>query len=321
MIYRSTKDILTSMVTMKINSTGWLNGRYIQEDRPLWSMLNPKEWEARCNEVAAAPYHSDTQKRLKDAMPRFYIAGTFPQKAICDDKVIEYTDLVCIDIDGKDNPDKDLEDIRKTLFALDYVFAVYLSASRKGVYAIVPILDGREAPAYCNYIRRLWKFKYDIETDKNAENIARARIVSYDPDWMKWTKTTDVQVWELKANDETEQRPKLKTNEPLVGIYKKQDVDMKARTHLAMQMLVGNGFTADGYYYWLRIAREMKNFSDGFEMWYMMTVNNSKYNDRDRGKLRRKYDSLSVVELDDDTNRRWQGIAKRELGEGWWKQD
>lgn len=319
MIYRTVKDIMTSVVTMKINDTGWLNGQYIQEYRLLGTVLNPKEWEARCNDVANAPYHSDEQKRLKDAMPRFYIAGTFPYKSIKDSSVIEYTNLICVDIDGKDNPDKDLEEIRRTLFALDYVFAVYLSASRKGVYAIIPILDGREAPAYCNYIRRLWKFKYNIETDKNAENIARARIISYDPDWMKWTKTEDVQVWELKVTEETEERHQ-NTGKPLVGIYKREEIDMKERTHKAMQALIGNGYTVDGYYKWLRAAKELKNFDDdGFELWYMMTVNNAKYNDHDRQKLERKYKGLTRAELDEDTHRKWQGIAKKELGEEWWK--
>ncbi|MBQ1297555.1 MAG: hypothetical protein IIY21_26165 [Clostridiales bacterium] len=321
MIYRTVKDILTSKVTMLINHTGWLKGNYIQKDTPLWSVLNPKEFEARCDEVAAAPYHSQEQKDLKDAMPRFYIGGTFPKHSICNDKVIEYTNLVCIDVDRKDNPDMDLEEIRRTLFALDYVFAVYLSASRKGFYAIIPILDGRDAPAYCEYIRRLWKFKYNIVTDRVAENIARARIISYDKDWMQWTKTDDVRVWELKVTEETEERPKLKPEQPLVGIYKKQDVDMKARTHLAMQMLIGNGYTVSGYWKWLRAAKELKNFTDGFELWYTMTVNNSEYNDRDRKKLERKYNGLTTADLDDDTHRKWQGIAKRELGEGWWKQE
>lgn len=318
MLYRKVKDILSSIVTMKINDTGWLNGQYIQEYRMLGTLLNPKEWEARCDEVANAPYHSELQKRLKDAMPRFYIAGTFPYKSIKDSSVIEYTNLICVDIDGKDNPDMDLEEIRKTLFDLDYVFSVYLSASRKGVYAIIPILDGREAPAYCNYIRRLWKFKYGIETDKNAENIARARIISYDPDWMQWTKTHDVQVWELKSLPEQDEK-KENGEKQLVGLFKNEEIDTVARTHLAMQALIGNGYTVDGYYRWLRAARELMNFSDGFELWYTMTINNSKYSDHDRQKLERKFKGLSRAELDEDTHRKWQGIAKQQLGERWWE--
>lgn len=322
MIYRTVKDILTSKVTTLINSTGWLDGRYMQEDRPLWSVLNPKAWSERCDEVAAAPYHSDIQKELKEKMPRFYIGGTFPKHSICNDKVIEYTNLICVDIDGKDNPDKDLDEIRKTLFGLDYVFAVYLSASRKGLYAIIPILDGREAPDYCEYIRRLWKFKYGINTDRAAENIARARIISYDPDWMQWTKTEDVQVWELKITEEQRnlERKQKKEEAPLVGIYKTKEVDMKARTHLAMQALIGNGYTVNGYYRWLRAAMELKNFSDGFDLWYRMTVNNSEYNDHDWTKLKRKYDGLRTAELDESTHRKWQGIAKQQLGEKWWEE-
>lgn len=317
--YRTPKDILTSMVTVKLNETGWVNGTYIQEDRMLGTMLNPKEWEARCNEVAEAPYHSDLQKRLKSAMPRFYIAGTFPKYAIRDKDVVTWSNLVCIDIDGKDNPGKELGKIREQLFAEEYVFAVYLSASRKGLYAIVPVSDGKETKAYCRYLRALWKQKFGIETDSNSENIARARIISYDTDWIEWTKKDDVRVWDLK-DDEEDVDEFVKKTEEAVGIFQKDfsSFNPVERTHLAMQRLVTNGFTVDGYNRWLRIACEMRNFADGFDLWYTMTVNNTKYHDFDRQKLLRKYNGLPMAELDENTHRKWQGIAKQQLGENWW---
>lgn len=319
MIYRTAKDIMSSKVTMKINETGWLDGKYIQSDLPLATVIAPHNWEKRCDEVAAAPYHSEQQKKLKAAMPRFFIAGTFPKYAIRDKEVIDYTNLICVDIDGKDNPDKDLDEIRKTLFEQEYVFAVYLSASRKGLYAIIPILDGREAPAYCNYIRRLWKFKYNIVTDQNSENIARARIISYDKDWMKWTKVEDVKVWELKTLPEQEEKKPEK--KPLVGLFETEEpsFDTVARTHLAMQRLVTDGYTVNGYNRWLRIGCEMRNFSDGFEMWYTMTINNTNYHDFDRKKLERKFYGFPIANLDESVHRKWQGIAKQRLGEKWWE--
>lgn len=156
--------------------------------------------------VRSLEYHSTEQKEAKKNLPVMYIAGVFSDGKVklidCPERKakMKWSNLMCIDIDFKDNEQYTPEQLKKITFDLPYVAGCYTSSSGKGIYLIVPIKDGNKTKEYQIYLRKLFKQQYDITTDNNAKDINRARVLSYDTaeDIKRWTKTGDVEVWDLE---------------------------------------------------------------------------------------------------------------------------
>ena len=110
-----------------------------------------REWLLQRNEytpiVEKLRETDDEEKRkyLKSSLPAITVSGVFSKRRA--DSLIRPSNLICIDIDGKDNPSiSDMEKFKKRLAELPYVMYCGLSASGKG--------------AFCN-ICRLRFYSYD----------------------------------------------------------------------------------------------------------------------------------------------------------------
>jgi len=116
----------------------------------------------------------------KKQLPAVTISGTFEYRST--DKLKTPSGRICIDIDGKDNPDiESMSDLRDTIGTWSEVEFCSLSASGAGVFAVIGI-------AYPN--RHLEQFKaleevfsrQGIKVDKSGKDICRLRFMSFDPD-------------------------------------------------------------------------------------------------------------------------------------------
>lgn len=93
----------------------------------------------------------------------------------------DYTNLICLDLDSKDNPDLYMQGLRYDLEYDDEVFAFHSSISGNGL-AIYVVLGDKLTYRDYSFVRKEFEKRYNIVLDKSTSDLARARFVSYDPD-------------------------------------------------------------------------------------------------------------------------------------------
>lgn len=312
---REVKDIFLQMVTVIPSENGYMNGKYIQKDVPLISVIrdmqNLPNVRQRLIDTLSAPYHSQEQHELKRTLPRYYIAGTFPIKMIRDKELLQPTNLMTIDIDKKDNPDIDFLKLKKTIFELPYVAGVYTSASGQGCYAIIPIEDYTKTKQYHAYILKMWAHTMNIYIDKNCSNIARARILSLNDDWFTWTKTGTVKVFDLLAQEVHVEKPNTELTIPFKEIENDKDL-----VHKAIWKVLESGYTVSNYNAWYHVGCEFANFSDGDMMFQRLSDNYGKQNTSVQDKYKQCLKDPAPM---DQVKIKWLGMAKNMFGPKWWR--
>lgn len=153
-------------------------------DRQTCGTVNLQEWLLNGNSntylIKILRQESDEEKRrrIKDLLPAVTVSCICSKRLTS--SIIGYTNLICIDIDGKDNPSiSDMEELKARLGELPYVMYCGLSASGKGVFCIIPYEDYRKHKQYFYAIEREFK-EMGIIIDSSCSDICRLRFYSYD---------------------------------------------------------------------------------------------------------------------------------------------
>ena len=161
----------------------------------LWEwLLLENEYTPYINDIRASS-NEEERKFLKSKLPAITPSGVFSKrKADC---LVEPTNLICIDIDGKDNPSiSDMEEFKKKLSKLPYMMYCGLSASGKGLFCIIPYKDYRNHKLHFNALEQEFK-DMGIVVDSSCSDIGRLRFYSYDefpyanPDAEIYTRTLE----------------------------------------------------------------------------------------------------------------------------------
>ncbi len=117
-------------------------------------------------------------KRIKsNHLPTATISGTFSGRG--QNKLKKHSGLICIDIDGKDNPGLRIEDVKRQLAKLDYVMYCGLSVSGKGLMCIIKISNPEKHKGHFEALKVDF-LDMGIVIDKSCSDISRLRIYSYD---------------------------------------------------------------------------------------------------------------------------------------------
>lgn len=94
----------------------------------------------------------------------------------------EHTGLLCIDIDGKDNPHfPDGLSLKAAVCAVAEVVYCSLSASGNGCFALFRILKPELHTGYFTALERLFQLRLNIQIDRQCGDIRRLRFASFDP--------------------------------------------------------------------------------------------------------------------------------------------
>ena len=121
----------------------------------------------------------DKYQDLKKTLPNFTASGVFSERN--NDSLLKHSGAAQIDLDGKDNPGKSMEDMREVLENDPRVFLVLKSPSRDGMKALCRVSASAEThKASCEAMQAYYKekgFKADTTSD-----VSRAFFVSSDPD-------------------------------------------------------------------------------------------------------------------------------------------
>lgn len=116
-------------------------------------------------------------KRIKMQLPMFTTSCLCGSSA---KEIDKYTNLICLDIDEKDNQQLSIEEIRQKVNSLPYTLYSSKSVGGKGLYILIAVDGEKEA-----FIPHFKALQNDFESlgitiDKSCKNLNRLRVISYD---------------------------------------------------------------------------------------------------------------------------------------------
>jgi len=114
---------------------------------------------------------------LKDKLPLFTPTGRFNHRSIAG--LEEYNGLVCLDIDGIENP----KELKEKCKSLNWVYSAFITPSGKGLKVLVK--TNSTAETYREIEAKVAE-AFSLDTgairDNHAKDIARIQFVSHDPE-------------------------------------------------------------------------------------------------------------------------------------------
>lgn len=137
------------------------------------------EWQNQINQIRDCE-DEDESKALKNAiLPYITITGVYKER---NTKGLEtHSGLWAVDID-KIPDQKELSNLKARLIEDPHTFAVFVSASGKGLCVLVRISeDVNNQKDHERWIQKYYYDNFSIGVDKNALGVSRARYVSHDP--------------------------------------------------------------------------------------------------------------------------------------------
>lgn len=201
----------------------------------------------------------------------------FTPSISCTQRGAEYmtshSGYVCLDFDNVDDP----EQLKNELKKLAFVSFCALSCSGQGVYAMVridkPNLHVQHYEALILYFNKL-----GMNPDTSCKNIARLRIVSYDPNYYYNERAT---VW----SDVVLPQPKI--NNPLPCKYHNTNINESA-IYTIRDYVVASGIDiTSGRNYWLGIGAfiaQTLGHSTGKSVFRDISQYHPRFNDKDFDK-------------------------------------
>lgn len=126
--------------------------------------------------------NKDDRSRLKlRKLPCATVSATFTSRSRevpLEERLEHYNSLRVLDFDGL----ADVEDAKKRLTGLPYIFYAGLSVSGKGLFAIIPI-DTDDYRMHKVFFEALQEelLKQGLVVDKACSDVTRLRVLSYDP--------------------------------------------------------------------------------------------------------------------------------------------
>ena len=163
---------------IKVSMFESAQNRYASGVVNLWDWLFLEDY--RTVLIKELRNESDLMKRreLKELLPAITVSCVCSERRT--EKIYEYTNLICIDIDGKDNPSiSNIEDLKIKLGELPYIMYCGLSASGNGLFCIIPYADPTNHKNVFEAIKNDFE-EMGIIIDKSCGDICRLRFLSHD---------------------------------------------------------------------------------------------------------------------------------------------
>lgn len=247
-IYNGATDTIGIVATL---GTFLFSKRHIPEIIRLRSMSDPQE-----------------RKAIKKRLPQATISGVFSKRN--KDGLIQHSGLICIDLDGKDNPDMNLDQTKAMLEELAEIAFVSVSVGGHGLFAIVPIAYPNRHEEHFLSLQDDFK-ALGLTIDTACKDVCRMRCVSYDPKPI------------INPNPEPYTHLKSKPH-PIIKHYTHNDDDGTiAKVYELCRQI--EAFAIDmtaTYQDWFSVGASLASMGeDGREAFHMVSRQNAKYNQRE----------------------------------------
>lgn len=256
---------------------------------PLETFLKSQKHRGKIEELRRI---EDKKQRdeLKKSLPAATISGDFTKREIGGIK--EYNGLICLDFDGKENPDVSPAEMRQRLGEFNETLYAGLSVSGTGVFAIIRTdnTDPIQHSAAVDYLGGLISRHLGLIYDRSCKDVCRLRFVSYDPDAI-WNP--DATAFPVRAALD---RLDAATPPKAIRIRKprpESDGSFNRKKVEALIEVIEANYTdiTDNYDEWLTIGMAFANEfgAEGEEYFHRVSLMNPKYNYSDAEK---KYKNL-----------------------------
>lgn len=165
-------------LNIRVSEFAHKESKYPTRSINLWTWLLGENEYAVTVKRLRKTNDNDERNSLKSILPAITPSGLFSKR--CANCLIEPANLICIDIDGKDNPSiSDMEELKIGLGKLPYIMYCGLSASGKGLFCIIPYDDCKKHKLYFYSLEQEFK-SMGIVVDSSCSDICRLRFYSYD---------------------------------------------------------------------------------------------------------------------------------------------
>lgn len=192
-----------------------------------------KQLKKQIDEIRAIDRNIDElkYKELKGKMP------SFMPSCICDQSstknIKQINPLIAVDVDEKDNPTLNINQMRERVNQLPFILYCGLSVGGKGLYCIIPIREANKE----NFKGVFNAIKDDfldigLVVDSSCSNVNRERYMSYD-DNDRWNERCEIYQKVKSVNPNPSHQPKL-------SLTKKVSDKDKQKIHEAVEDIKQN---------------------------------------------------------------------------------
>ena len=222
--------------------------------------------------------------------------------------VTEKNPVICIDIDKI--PDGiPIEELKKEVFELPYVFYVSLSARGEGIFALIYYNKDNDFLTTFKALEQDFR-DLDIEIDKACKDICRLRFVSWDAEPLE---KEEVEMYDGEYLEQFADPQFYKET-------KKKDTQIQTDdwfTFKTIKYLINNcGYRADEYQDWLMDGFRLATFGEyGHALFMHLSQHSDNFNER---VAERKWEEcVRTTQMTRDCLAYYYGEAKRRIGPGW----
>ena len=236
----------------------------------------PKQYEKEIMAVRSAPTE-DKQKRLKKSLPMATISGLFSNYSAAG--LVEHSGLLAVDIDGKDNPGADMEQLKKDLATVPQIAYIGLSCRGNGLFCVVPIAFPQCHAQHFAAIKDYFSSK-GITIDSGCGAITQTRFVSFDPSpYINEKAVKFTQTKFATHRPPSRQHPSIDGNNTIA----------KVMDYCRTIEATGKDIT-DKYNDWFRVGAALASLGEaGRTPFHMVSRQYSAYNE---AKTERKFNSI-----------------------------
>ena len=227
----------------------------------------------------------EIKNRYRTALPCATVSGRFTERKR--DKVAEYSGLIAIDIDYKDNVEV-MPEVPNILKQMDFVIYAGKSISGDGYFAICRVDDPKRLKEHYLALEKDFK-EYGITIDKACKDTTRLRFASYneEPYYNPYALTYYKMVGEPKRETRVST-----TYTPREFCYHTTSTDNAQRVEEQIKYLIDNNLTLpDDYHSWFKIGMSLcSEFGEsGRQYFHSISSLSPKY---DRYECDNQYDKI-----------------------------
>lgn len=192
----------------------------------IWSwLLNDDDYLKAIVEEIRSSSNEEEKKDLKSKLPAITPSGIFRERRAS--MLQEHSGLICIDIDGKENPHiSDWEIIKSELEELAFIMYVGLSVGGKGLFCLIKLAYPDRHAQHFKALHATFK-EMGITIDNSCGDVSRLRGYSYDP--QPFVNPTSSLYYDLVECDNLKSTPRQK------GVTPRSQVDLPTAPRTDMQ--------------------------------------------------------------------------------------
>lgn len=215
-------------------------------------------WQDEVSAVRVLPYKSEEQLEAKKKVTSVTISGKFTERK--DGSIVHHSGYIGIDLDSVDNLNK----TKKLLMNDDYVVAVFMSISGRGLCVVFRINPEKHRESFAGICEYLYE-AYGIVSDSTSVNPSRARFVSFDPD--------------IYVNDKARKFTKYSTKQKDPPRAEKIVYTSRDFEYIMQQIQERKVNMVENYHDWMRVGFALaEGFAEaGREYFHIVSQYSSKY--------------------------------------------